>query len=77
MRQQSLTDGFEKHRKKTRKERFLEKMDQIIPWQRLSEAIRPHYPVPKGAGRRPLAFNTTGAVRLKSALGVPSRVSRA
>ncbi len=33
MRQQSLADGFEKHRKKTRKERFLEEMDEIIPWQ--------------------------------------------
>jgi len=56
MRQQSLTDGFEKHRKKTRKERFLEEMDQIIPWQRLSDAIRPHYPAPKGAGRRPVGL---------------------
>lgn len=56
MRQQSLTDGFEKHRKKTRKERFLEEMDQIIPWQRLSDAIRPHYPTPKGAGRRPIGL---------------------
>lgn len=56
MRQQSLSDGFEKHRKKTRKERFLEEMDQIIPWQRLADAIRPHYPAPKGAGRRPVGL---------------------
>ena len=56
MRQQSLADGFEKHRKKTRKERFLEEMNQIIPWQRLSDAIRPHYPAPKGAGRRPVGL---------------------
>lgn len=56
MRQQSLTDGFEKHRKKTRKERFLEEMDEIIPWQRLSDAIRPHYPAPKGAGRKPIGL---------------------
>jgi IS5 family transposase len=54
MRQQSLADGsFEKYRKKTRKEVFLEEMDQIIPWQELAEVIKPFYPEPKGAGRRP------------------------
>jgi IS5 family transposase len=54
MRQQSLADGsFEKYRKKTRKELFLEEMDQIIPWQELTVAIEPFYPKPKGAGRRP------------------------
>ena len=54
MRQQSLADGrFEKYRKKTRKELFLEEMDQIIPWQELAAAIEPFYPKPEGAGRRP------------------------
>jgi IS5 family transposase len=54
MRQQSFaTEEFEKFRKKTRKEIFLEEMDQIIPWKELSKAIKPHYPKPKGAGRRP------------------------
>jgi IS5 family transposase len=54
MRQQSLADGsFEKYRKKTRKEAFLEEMDQIIPWQELTAAIEPFYPKPEGAGRRP------------------------
>jgi IS5 family transposase len=54
MRQQSLADGsFEKYRKKTRKEVFLDDMDQIIPWQELTAAIEPFYPKPKGAGRRP------------------------
>jgi len=34
MRQQSLADGsFEKYREKTRKDVFLEEMEQIIPWQ--------------------------------------------
>ena len=42
MRQQSLaTSGFERFRKKTRKELFLEKMDQIIPWPELTAAIEP------------------------------------
>jgi len=46
MRQQSFaTDDFEKYRKKTRKEVFLDEMDQIIPWKALSKVIKPYYPV--------------------------------
>ena len=47
------SDDFEKYRKKTRKEVFLEEMSQIIPWKALSKVIKPYYPKPKGAGRRP------------------------
>lgn len=54
MKQQSLTDGFEKFRKKTRKEQFLEDMETIIPWKELTDAIEPYYPNPQGAGRRPV-----------------------
>ena len=32
MKQQSLTDGFEKFRNKTRKEKFLDDMEVIILW---------------------------------------------
>ena len=54
MRQTTLSDaGFDKYRKKTRKERFLDDMEKIIPWAELAEAIEPFYPKPKGAGRRP------------------------
>ena len=57
MRQQSfVTDDFEKYRKKTRKEIFLEEMDRIIPWKALSKVIKPYYPKPKGAGRRPIGI---------------------
>lgn len=56
MRQQSLTGGFEKHRKQTRKERFLADMNTIIPWSDLVGAIEPFYPKPKGAGRRPIGI---------------------
>ena len=57
MRQQSFaSDDFEKYRKKTRKEIFLEEMDQIIPWKALSKVIKPYYPKPKGAGRRPIGI---------------------
>ena len=56
MKQTSLTDGFEKYRKKTRKEQFLEDMETIIPWKELCEAIEPFYPNPAGAGRRPVGI---------------------
>jgi len=57
MRQQTLADGsFEKFRKKTRKELFLDDMDRIIPWQDLCGANEPFYPKPEGAGRRPVGI---------------------
>jgi len=55
MRQTSFVDGsFKKFHKRTRKERFLEEMETIIPWKELSSVIAPHYPKPQGAGRRPI-----------------------
>lgn len=55
MRQQSLdASGVECYRKKTRKEVFLEKMDQLIPWTELAAVIEPFYPKLEGAGRRPV-----------------------
>jgi IS5 family transposase len=57
MRQPTLSDnGFEKFRKKTRKEQFLEEMEVIIPWRDLTQAIEPFYPQPEGAGRRPIGI---------------------
>ena len=57
MRQQTLADSsFEKFRKKTRKEVFLDDMERIIPWKALTEAIEPYYPKPEGAGRRPVGI---------------------
>ncbi len=49
MRQPMFSEtGFEKYRKKTRKEQFLEEMERIIPWTELTEAIEPFYPKPEG-----------------------------
>lgn len=39
-------------KKKTRHEKLLEQMDQLIPWKRLENRIRRHYPKP-GNGRQP------------------------
>lgn len=57
MRQRSLSEsGFEKYRKKTRKQQFLDEMEVIIPWRELAAAIEPYYPKPEGAGRRPVGI---------------------
>ena len=43
---------FQHKKRRSRRELFLERMDGLIPWQRLEERIRPYYP--KGdRGRRP------------------------
>ena len=43
---------YQGKKRRTRRELFLERMDGLIPWQRLEEHIRPVYPKP-GRGRRP------------------------
>ena len=43
---------YQGRRRKTRRELFLERMDGLIPWQRLERRIRPVYPKP-GKGHRP------------------------
>ena len=53
MEQPTFADlGFQHKKRKTRREVFLERMDGLIPWQRLEERIRPYYPQ-AGRGRRP------------------------
>ena len=42
---------YQGKKRKTRRELFLERMDGLIPWQKLEERIRPVYPKP-GKGRR-------------------------
>ncbi len=43
---------FQGKKRRTRRELFLERMDGLVPWQRLKERIRPFYPK-AGKGRRP------------------------
>jgi IS5 family transposase len=55
MRQRTLSDeGFEKFRKPTRREKFLDEMNEVIPWSGLCEVIELFYPKGKGAGRPPI-----------------------
>lgn len=48
---------FSNKRRQTRKEKFLGRMDKLIPWTRLEAVIEPHYPK-AGNGRRPYPLST-------------------
>ena len=55
--QPSFADlDYQGKRRKTRREEFLERMDSLVPWQRLEERIRPHY-FRAQRGRRPYALS--------------------
>ena len=45
--------AYESKKKKTRREKFLEEMEQTVPWVELLEIIRKHYPK-AGNGRQPM-----------------------
>ena len=47
---------LENKKYKTRRQRFLERMDGLIPWESMEERIRPYYPK-AGNGRRPYALS--------------------
>jgi IS5 family transposase len=45
--------SYENKKKKTRREKFLEEMNQIIPWEELLQIVKKYYPV-AGNGRHPM-----------------------
>ena len=47
---------YQVKKRKTRREEFLERMDSLIPWERLEERIRPHY-FRGQRGRRPYSLS--------------------
>jgi len=57
MRQQTLAAhaGFEKYGRKSRRELFLDEMEQVVPWSDLESLVEPHYPK-AGNGRRPVGL---------------------
>ena len=64
MSQISFSDAeYADKRKKTRREVFLEEMDQVVPWKALLKVIEPHYPV-AGRGRRPYPLESMLRVHL-------------
>jgi IS5 family transposase len=59
MKQLGLGDhGFAKGRKRTRRERFLDEMEAVVPWARLVARIAPHYPTGGGPGRPPMPLES-------------------
>lgn len=58
MKQQTLAmrqEGFEQHRKPTRRDELLEMMNRLVPWSELCSVIEPHYPK-RGKGRAPIGL---------------------
>ena len=43
---------YDNKKRKTRREKFLERMDSLIPWTKLERKVRRHYPK-RGRGRAP------------------------
>ena len=57
MRQKTFAEeGFEKFRKPTRREVFLDEMDKVVPWDELCALIAPVYPKGEGRGRPPVGL---------------------
>jgi IS5 family transposase len=48
---------YEKKKKRTRREVFLEKMERVVPWARLIEVIEPYYPKSGKRGRPPIGLD--------------------
>ena len=56
MKQETFTDiEYSFRKKKTKQEKFLEIMDEIIPWEEWVDRIRPYYPAGK-RGRPPMGI---------------------
>ncbi len=47
---------FEQSRKSTRRERFLDEMNRVVPWAELVAVIEPVYPKADGPGRPPVGI---------------------
>jgi transposase, IS5 family len=57
MQQQTFAEvTFEPYRKSTRRERFLDEMNRVVPWMDLVAAIAPVYPKAAGPGRPPVGI---------------------
>lgn len=57
MKQQSLAAQltFEKYGRKSRRELFLDEMEQVVPWPALEALVQSHYPK-AGNGRQPVGL---------------------
>jgi len=56
--QQTFAEAtFEQYRKSTRRERFLDEMNRVVPWAELVAVIEPVYPKADGPGRPPVGID--------------------
>ena len=55
--QQTLASqaSFEKHARKSKRELFLDQMEQVVPWAELLALVAPYYPK-TGNGRQPVGL---------------------
>ena len=56
MQQTFAEASFEQYRKSTRRERFLDEMNRVVPWAELVAVIEPVYPKAEGPGRPPVGI---------------------
>jgi IS5 family transposase len=56
--------NFERYRKASRREQFLEQMNTGMPWEKLTALIEPEYPSGEGAGRPPVGPEADAAYSL-------------
>lgn len=57
MKQQSFSSlEYSSKKRRTKREKFLCEMDEVVPWARLEALIEPHYPKP-GKGRHPFSLS--------------------
>ena len=49
--------SYEFKKKQTRRERFLQEMEQVVPWQALLPVVEPFYPKSGQPGRPPMPLS--------------------
>ena len=65
MSQMTFSDfEYSNRKKKTKREEFLDVMEEIIPWDEWVEFVRPYYP--NGKHGRPLIVRRSGTIPNKS-----------
>ena len=65
MKQETFTDmEYNCRKKKTKREEFLEIMDEIIPWEEWVGIIAPYYPQRK-RGRPPMGIDTIPRLKVQ------------
>lgn len=59
MKQKTLASlTYQAKKKRTRREKFLAEMDQVVPWSELVSVIEPHYPKSGRRGRQPMPLES-------------------